>query len=89
MTHTWFIVNPIFLDNMNESELCGRTIRCNIAKPMKNVEGASRAVWNSDDWLQQHAANEGVDKENEKDGEKTSDQNKDEVSTVISISVDW
>ncbi|XP_066926490.1 peptidyl-prolyl cis-trans isomerase-like [Clytia hemisphaerica] len=73
------------IDNMNESELCGRTIRCNIAKPMKNVEGASRAVWNSDDWLQKHAANEGVDKENsggEKgDGEKVAGQNQDETSS--------
>jgi len=55
------------IDNMNESELCGRTVRVNIAKPMKNKEGASRAVWNSDEWLQEHAATEGVDKEN-KDG---------------------
>ena len=26
------------LDNMNESEIYGRTIRCNIAKPMKMSE---------------------------------------------------
>lgn len=55
------------IDNMNESELCGRTIRVNIAKPMKNREGASRAVWNNDEYLQEHTATEGVDKEN-KDG---------------------
>ncbi|XP_033738283.1 peptidyl-prolyl cis-trans isomerase E-like [Pecten maximus] len=43
------------VDNMNESELFGRTIRVNIAKPMKIKEGASRAVWSEDTWLQKHA----------------------------------
>ncbi|XP_060062738.1 peptidyl-prolyl cis-trans isomerase E-like isoform X2 [Ylistrum balloti] len=43
------------VDNMNESELFGRTIRVNIAKPMKIKEGASRAVWSEDSWLQKHA----------------------------------
>jgi len=37
------------IDNMNESELMGKTIRVNIAKPQKNK--SSRAVWNSDEWL--------------------------------------
>lgn len=69
------------IDNMNESELCGRTIRVNIAKPMKNKEGGSRAVWNSDDWLQKHAANEGVTGNSENDEEqKTNGDVKDEVS---------
>jgi len=73
------------IDNMNESELCGRTVRVNIAKPMKNKEGGSRAVWNSDEWLQTHAATEGVNKENEDgldaDG-KTSGDTKDNVSLL-------
>ncbi|KAK7099691.1 peptidyl-prolyl cis-trans isomerase E-like [Littorina saxatilis] len=43
------------IDNMNESELFGRTIRVNLAKPMKVREGASRAVWADDTWLQKHA----------------------------------
>lgn len=68
------------IDNMNESELCGRTIRVNIAKPMKNKEGGSRAVWNSDEWLQKHAANEGVDKEN-KNEEGTEDESKDDTTS--------
>ena len=33
------------IDNMNESEIYGRTIRVNIAKPMKLKEGSARAVW--------------------------------------------
>ncbi|XP_030074760.1 peptidyl-prolyl cis-trans isomerase E isoform X3 [Microcaecilia unicolor] len=36
---------------MNESELFGRTIRVNLAKPMRIKEGSSRAVWSDDDWL--------------------------------------
>ncbi|XP_001630840.2 peptidyl-prolyl cis-trans isomerase E [Nematostella vectensis] len=43
------------IDNMNESELFGRTIRVNLAKPMKIKEGYSRAVWSEDSWLQKHA----------------------------------
>ena len=43
------------MDNMNESELFGRTIRVNIAKPMKIKEGYSRAVWSEDNWLKKHA----------------------------------
>ncbi|NXD84575.1 PPIE isomerase, partial [Halcyon senegalensis] len=39
------------IDNMNESELFGRTIRVNLAKPMRIKEGSSRPVWSDDDWL--------------------------------------
>ncbi|XP_013077582.1 peptidyl-prolyl cis-trans isomerase-like isoform X2 [Biomphalaria glabrata] len=51
------------IDNMNESELFGRTIRVNLAKPMKLKEGASRAVWSDDTWLQKHAGATLTDKE--------------------------
>uniref|UniRef100_A0A7N8Y5A9 Peptidyl-prolyl cis-trans isomerase E n=1 Tax=Mastacembelus armatus TaxID=205130 RepID=A0A7N8Y5A9_9TELE len=37
--------------NINESELFGRTVRVNIAKPMRIKEGSSRPVWSDDDWL--------------------------------------
>lgn len=43
------------MDNMNESELYGRTIRVNIAKPMKFTESSMKAVWSEDSWLQDHA----------------------------------
>lgn len=43
------------IDNMNDSELFGKTIRCNLAKPMKIKEGHGRAVWSEDTWLQEHA----------------------------------
>lgn len=71
------------IDNMNESELCGRTIRVNVAKPMKNKEGGSRALWNSDEWLLKHAANEGVSAE-EKNGDE--ENIKDSTNDKVSIS---
>ncbi|CAB0028527.1 unnamed protein product [Trichogramma brassicae] len=40
---------------MNDSELFGRTIRVNIAKPQKIKEGSSKPVWSDDVWLQEHA----------------------------------
>ncbi|XP_054738717.1 peptidyl-prolyl cis-trans isomerase E [Anastrepha obliqua] len=43
------------IDNMNDSELCGRTIRVNLAKPVRIKEGSFKPVWADDDWLQKHA----------------------------------
>ncbi|CAG0879799.1 unnamed protein product [Cyprideis torosa] len=43
------------IDNMNDSELYGRTIRVNVAKPLKIREGSSRPVWADDEWLRAHA----------------------------------
>jgi len=43
------------IDNMNDGELFGRTLRCNLAKPMKIKEGSTRPVWATDEWLQKYA----------------------------------
>ncbi|KAK4876665.1 hypothetical protein RN001_009171 [Aquatica leii] len=43
------------IDNMNDSELFGRTIRVNLAKPQRIKEGSTRPVWAEDTWLQQYA----------------------------------
>lgn len=43
------------IDNMNDSELFGRTIRVNLAKPQKIKEGSTRPVWSEDTWLQKYA----------------------------------
>lgn len=43
------------IDNMNESELYGRTIRVNVARPKMLKEGSSRPVWSEDAWLKKHA----------------------------------
>lgn len=53
------------IDNMNDGELFGRTIRVNLAKPLKLKEGHSRAVWSEDTWLQEHAGETIQEKENE------------------------
>ncbi|XP_067862717.1 peptidyl-prolyl cis-trans isomerase E isoform X1 [Heptranchias perlo] len=56
------------IDNMNESELFGRTIRVNLAKPMRIKEGSSRAVWSDDDWLKKFAGKTLEENENEEHG---------------------
>nr|XP_054772994.1 peptidyl-prolyl cis-trans isomerase E-like isoform X1 [Lytechinus pictus] len=43
------------IDNMNDSELFGRTIRVNLAKPMKIKDGSAKAVWSDDTWLKKYA----------------------------------
>ncbi|XP_054261102.1 peptidyl-prolyl cis-trans isomerase E [Macrosteles quadrilineatus] len=53
------------IDNMNDSELYGRTIRVNLAKPQRIKEGSSRPVWSEDTWLQEHAG-ETLETEGEK-----------------------
>ncbi|XP_075981149.1 peptidylprolyl isomerase cyclophilin-33 [Anticarsia gemmatalis] len=60
------------IDNMNDSELFGRTIRVNIAAPQRIKEGSTRPVWSEDTWLQKHAGETlPVNKEKEKDSEGT------------------
>ncbi|XP_041973628.1 peptidyl-prolyl cis-trans isomerase E [Aricia agestis] len=61
------------IDNMNDSELFGRTIRVNIAAPQRIKEGSTRPVWSEDSWLQKHAGETlSVNKEGEDDSkEKT------------------
>jgi len=41
------------IDNMNDGELFGRTIRVNFARPPKPNERSSRPVWADDEWLKQ------------------------------------
>ncbi|XP_050350390.1 peptidyl-prolyl cis-trans isomerase [Nymphalis io] len=59
------------IDNMNDSELFGRTIRVNIAAPQRIKEGSTRPVWSEDSWLQKHAGETlNVNKEGEEDSTK-------------------
>ena len=39
------------IDNMNDSELFGRAIRVNLAKPVHLKETSSKPVWSEDQWL--------------------------------------
>ncbi|CAD6198087.1 unnamed protein product [Caenorhabditis auriculariae] len=42
------------IDNMNESELFGKTIRVNFARPPKATERSQRPVWADDEWLKKY-----------------------------------
>ena len=42
------------IDNMHDSELFGRTLRVNLAKPLRIKEGATRPVWADEEWLQMY-----------------------------------
>ncbi|KAI6198327.1 Peptidyl-prolyl cis-trans isomerase E [Aphelenchoides fujianensis] len=65
------------IDNMNDSELYGRTIRVNFARPPKVTERSSRPVWADDEWLKQygHGGGEGAqptaDSSEDEDGAAT------------------
>ena len=39
------------IDNMNDSELFGRAIRVNLARPVRIKETSSKPVWSEDQWL--------------------------------------
>lgn len=44
------------IDNMDLNEMLGRVIKVNLARPMKGPVqlGGNRAVWESEEWLQQN-----------------------------------
>ncbi|XP_040568427.1 peptidyl-prolyl cis-trans isomerase E isoform X2 [Lepeophtheirus salmonis] len=43
------------IDNMHDSELFGRTLRVNLAKPLRLKESSSKPVWADDEWLQKYS----------------------------------
>ncbi|PHH65154.1 hypothetical protein CDD81_3285 [Ophiocordyceps australis] len=67
------------IDNMNQSELFGRTLKVSAAKPPKKAdEGLSskRAVWEQEGWLAEHAGKQGNEdplEQSKTDGEKVPD----------------
>ncbi|CAD7088672.1 unnamed protein product [Hermetia illucens] len=70
------------IDNMNDSELCGRTIRVNLAKPVRVKEGSIKPVWADDEWLQKHAGATLEEKEKEENEKKAEESE----STPVVIS---
>ncbi|CAH2099552.1 unnamed protein product [Euphydryas editha] len=68
------------IDNMNDSELFGRTIRVNIAAPQRIKEGSTRPVWSEDSWLQKHA---GETLNVSKNGDDEASKEKTETGSVI------
>uniref|UniRef100_T1JLF9 Peptidyl-prolyl cis-trans isomerase E n=1 Tax=Strigamia maritima TaxID=126957 RepID=T1JLF9_STRMM len=74
------------IDNMNDSELFGRTVRVNIAKPMRIKEGSVRPVWSDDAWLKEHAGEtlkkpDGTEAENEEIVDDTTTKEKSDEAT--------
>uniref|UniRef100_A0A131Y2G2 Peptidyl-prolyl cis-trans isomerase E n=1 Tax=Ixodes ricinus TaxID=34613 RepID=A0A131Y2G2_IXORI len=76
------------IDNMNDSELFGRTIRVNVAKPMKIKEGSTRAVWSEDSWLRQHAGETLNEDEEGAATAETEDKAKVNPQVYFDVSVD-
>lgn len=58
------------IDNMDNSEILGRTIRVNIAKPIKYKDTANQPIWASDDYLRKVEGVEsgGAPEDEDKDG---------------------
>lgn len=48
------------IDNMDNGELLGRTIRVNLAKPNKFRAGNTKPIWADDEYLQKIQADEGA-----------------------------
>lgn len=78
------------IDNMNDSEIFGKTIRVNIAKPVKLKEGSARPVWSEDAWLQKHAGQTLMDNKDNKDlnDKQLSDNNNENDSEVKEVESD-
>jgi len=70
------------IDNMHESEIFGRTIRVNVARPThQKTEGLShRPVWADEDWLKKYAMKDADETE---EGKITSDQAAKETSKTV------
>jgi hypothetical protein len=54
---------------MHGAELCGKVIRCSIAKPMANVN-RGQAVWTSEDWILSHMNDDGSGNVNINEGDE-------------------
>ena len=51
------------IDNMHDSELYGRTLRVNLAKPIRLRENATRPVWEDDEWLRNFSGKHTIDQQ--------------------------
>ncbi|KAK9355850.1 hypothetical protein V1505DRAFT_362984 [Lipomyces doorenjongii] len=49
------------IDNMNQAQLNGRTLKVTLSKPQKerfDIQKAKVAVWDSESWMQEHVVDE-------------------------------
>ena len=53
---------------MHESELFGRTLRVNLAKPLRIKEGSTRPVWQDEEWLQMYSGKKTEEENNTNNG---------------------
>lgn len=53
------------IDNMNDSEMFGRTLKVNMAKPLRLKENSTRPVWADDEWLSKYAGQDSLVKQAE------------------------
>lgn len=60
-------------DNMHLSELFGRTIKVNLAKPLKGAgpmgRGPEKAIWADEDWIQKNVLGDGPAEQGQDGGE--------------------
>jgi len=70
------------IDNMNDSEIYGKTIRVNVARPMyTKKEGLShRPIWADEEWLKKYAMKDEDEDENKETEEKTSKEAPQKIS---------
>ena len=54
------VIITFVFDLQNDSELFGRTLRVNIAKPLRIKENATRPVWADEEWLQTYSGTEKI-----------------------------
>jgi peptidyl-prolyl isomerase E (cyclophilin E) len=71
------------IDNMNDSEIYGRTLRVNIAKPSQIKLGFNRPVWNEDSWLTENAGKT-IENDQEQNDEDEIGEQQMEISNVTS-----
>lgn len=64
------------IDNMNDSELYGRTIRVNFARPPKVNERSQRPIWADDEWLKRYGQGSGEGVSEDATNETVNDGNK-------------
>jgi len=63
------------IDNLDCSEIYGRTIHVNFARPPKVSERSQRPIWADDEWLKQYGQGTGnVEESNDSKTEKESDE---------------
>lgn len=57
------------IDNMNDSELYGRTIKVNFARPPRANEKSQRPVWADDEWIKQYGRGSGQNESTSNNGD--------------------